>query len=79
MNFYRNVMYISLQHAGILLTILGTIFLAFSVRVKGQYNKEIRKDIGKDPSILSPTEVCIVRIRFWAGLACVAAGSLLQW
>ncbi len=76
--------YMSRQHIGILLTVVGTIFLAISVKVIRQYYGEeakavdrIKKD--KKGMIIEPTEVKIIRSYFWLGLALVSFGSLLQW
>jgi hypothetical protein len=76
-------MAISREHIGIILTILGTVLVAFSVRIKRQYDKELRKvaDEAKTrhPDLVEPTETYIVRSLFWIGLILVAVGSALQW
>jgi hypothetical protein len=76
-------MTISMEHIGIILTVLGTVLVAFSVRVKRQYNKEVRKLVDeaktRHPDLIEPTETYIVRSLFWIGLILVALGSALQW
>ena len=74
---------LSRQHLGILLTIAGSVLLAFSVRVKRQYTGPMAKVVDnlkqQDHELVEPTEASIVRPLFWAGLSFIAAGSLLQW
>ena len=74
---------ITRQQVGLLLTILGAIFLAFSVRTRSQYEGETAEAVKKakkiDPSLFEPTETYIVRALFWGGLVLVSLGSLLQW
>ena len=69
------------HHIGIVLTIFGTAFLAFSVKVKRQYVGEMAKIVDKlkDGDTIEPTETSISRWQFWTGLALIAVGSLLQW
>ena len=79
-----------LRHGGILLVILGTICLAFAVKVENKYTLSARsekekkeaKDIVKraeDGSYYEPPIVYIDKMLFQTGLACVAIGSLMQW
>ena len=75
--------WITLHRVGIIIGVIGTVFLAFSVKVKPQYYGEaarvvdtLKKD---DPNMIEPTETFINRIMFWIGLALVAIGSALQW
>lgn len=80
-----------LRHGGILLVILGTICLAFAVKVENKYTLSARsegkekkeaKDIVKraeDGSYYEPPIVYIDKMLFRTGLACVAIGSLMQW
>lgn len=69
--------------AGIILVIIGTVFLAFSVKTKrqyvGEYGKAIEKLKKENTGLIEPTEAYIVRKYFWIGLFCIALGSLLQW
>ena len=71
----------TMQHIGIILSIIGTVLLAFSVKVKRQYGGEAAKAVDaaklRDPSLVEPTETTIVRPLFWFGLALIALGSLL--
>ena len=71
------------KHLGIILTIIGTFSLTFSVRIKRQYGEGIDKVLDKlkkeNPELIEPTETYIVRKYFWFGLVCIALGSLLQW
>ena len=70
------------QHFGIITTIVGTILLAFSLRIKRQYTGEVAKavdDTKRQNNLLEPTETYIARWLFWLGLTCVAMGSALQW
>lgn len=74
---------ITRPHIGIIVTLIGTVLLAFSVRVKRQHDKELRKvaDEAKQrhPGLTVPTETYIVRSFFWLGLLLVAVGAGLQW
>ena len=78
------------QHVGILIVILGTICLAFAVKIENKYTLSARskkdkkkwKNIVKraeDDSYFEPTIVFIDKMLFRIGLACVALGSLFQW
>ena len=71
------------EHIGIVLTIAGTVLLAFSVRIKRQYTGPMAKVADRlkegNPDLIEPVETRIVRGMFWAGLASVAVGALLQW
>jgi uncharacterized protein YpmB len=72
----------TLQHLGIVLTIVGTILLAFSLRIKRQYSGDLAKVVDRakrENDLLEMTETYIVRWAFWLGLSCVAVGSALQW
>ncbi len=74
---------ITRQQIGLLLTIAGTVALAFSVRTKGQYEGELSKVVERakkeNPGLFVATETYIVRSLFWGGLMLVAVGALLQW
>lgn len=74
---------ITRQQIGLLLTVAGTIALAFSVRTKGQYEGEIAKVVKKakkeNQGIFVPTETYSIRGLFWGGLTLVAVGVILQW
>lgn len=76
-------MCITRGHAGIVLTVIGTVCLALSVKVKRQYEGEMAKVVDKlkkeKPDLIEPTETYIVRKLFWIGLICIAVSSLLQW
>lgn len=74
---------ITLQHTGIIFSIMGTVFLAFSVKTETQYRGDkfmedcvdrARKDNG-----FVPTYTYIDKKLFITGLLFVAIGSLLQW
>ena len=78
------------QHGGILLVIVGTICLAFAVKIENKYTMSARDKKGKkywkklvkraeDGSYHEPTIVFIDKMLFRTGLACIAIGSLLQW
>jgi hypothetical protein len=70
-------------HLGTLPAVLGTVLLAFSVKVRRQYGEggPLREvaDRAKRDGYTELTETTIARGLFWAGLVCVALGSLLQW
>ena len=73
---------ISKQQFGIILTIMGTILLAFSVKVKRQYTGDLAKDVDnkkKNLDLIEHSETYIVQWLFWFGLFFVALGSMLQW
>jgi len=81
---------LDLRHGGILFVILGTIFLAFAVKIENKYTLSARSKESKkywknivsraeDGSHLEPTIVYIEKMLFNIGLACVAIGSLMQW
>jgi uncharacterized membrane protein YkgB len=44
-SFIENQLFITSKHIGIILTIIGTILLALSVKVKRQYKGEMAKTI----------------------------------
>jgi hypothetical protein len=72
------------QHLGILLTIAGTAFLAFSVQVRRQIGdgsplRAVYDQKKREGNLMEITETNISRGLFWMGLACVAVGALLQW
>jgi len=80
----------TLSHGGILFVILGTICLAFAVKIENKYtlsarskeDKKYWKNIVKgaeDGSYYEPTIVYIDKMLFRVGLACVGIGSLMQW
>ncbi|MBW1670424.1 MAG: hypothetical protein JRJ43_07905 [Deltaproteobacteria bacterium] len=80
----------TLGHGGILFIILGTICLAFAVKIENKYtlsarnkkDKKYWKNIVKnaeDGTYYEPTVVYIDQMLFRIGLACVAIGSLMQW
>jgi hypothetical protein len=67
---------------GILATVLGTVLLAFSLKIRRQYEGETAKVVDKmkrSNGLLEPTETYIIRPLFWLGLGLIASGSLLQW
>jgi dipeptide/tripeptide permease len=74
---------ITREQIGIILVIIGTLLLAFSVQVKRQYGNEARKAVDnaklKDPGLFEPTESYIIRSMFWFGLLFIAVGSAFQW
>lgn len=74
--------YPTLRHFGILLVIVGTVLLAFSIRPRSQYESGPAADAAKRAAkkgMIQPTETTIDRRLFWSGLSLVAVGSLLQW
>jgi len=75
--------YMTYSHAGIILVFIGTVLLAFSLKVKRSYESETADVVDKlkkqFPHILEPTEVYIRPGYFRSGLIFVAIGSLLQW
>jgi len=62
----------SLPHIGIVLTIIGTIFLALSVKVESPHE-------GDFAGVSAPPETSIDRLLFWVGLIFIALGALCQW
>jgi hypothetical protein len=73
----------TLPHVGIVLTVIGTIFLALSVKVESSYEGDIAKVLDKakkeNPNLTEPTETSIDRLLFWVGLFFIAIGALCQW
>ena len=73
------------QRVGIIFTIIGTFFLAYSLKKpKTKYSgdplMERAVEISrKEDGHVEPTENLINKKLFCAGLGCVALGSLLQW
>jgi hypothetical protein len=77
-----NQLYFTNHHIGIILTVIGTGFLAFSVRITRQYQGEMSKiadKLKRGASFIEFTETTINRSLFWIGLGFVALGSALQW
>ena len=73
-----------LRHGGILLTILGTLVLAFSVKVIPGYDEKIEElkklhEETEENGLIWPSETYIKKWWFWCGLFLIAVGSLLQW
>jgi len=77
------MMFISTKHIGLILVVIGTVWLAFSLSVKRQYSGEMRKAVDKfkknEKNLLELTEVKIDRFRFWIGLLFIAIGTIMQW
>ena len=77
------MIWLAAHQLGIILVVLGTILLAFSLKVTPQYSGDAARAVDqlkKDrPDLIELTETYIIRWRFWTGLALVALGSLLQW
>lgn len=73
--------WVTRQHLGLLLTVAGTVWLAFSVSVRHQYVGDMRSvaEKSKGSQLIEPTEARISPMRFWVGLLFVAIGALLQW
>jgi hypothetical protein len=81
---FQEIRIMELRHWGILLIILGTGFLAFSVKTRTKYDndqqlKEALRRSEKYDSWVEPNKTWIDKRLFWTGLICVAVGSLLQW
>jgi hypothetical protein len=72
-------MIITRQQIGLILTLLGTVSLAFSIRTLSQYDKKTLKEINPDKKLWAPTQVEIVMPLFWGGLVLVSIGTALQW
>ena len=74
---------ISRQQLGLILTVLGTAAMGFSLRTQGQYEgdavKAVKKAKQKHTGLFVPTETHIIRPLFWGGLGLVALGAILQW
>lgn len=71
------------QHIGIILTIIGTVILALSVKSETQYSgdklmEDCVERARKDGAFV-PTYTYIDKKLFYIGLSCVAVGSLMQW
>jgi len=71
------------QHIVIILTIIGTACLAFSVKPVQQYTgdklmEDCVERAMKDGKFV-PTYTYIDKKMFCIGLACVGIGSLMQW
>lgn len=82
--------FMTLAHCGILISVFGTICLAYAVKIENKYtlsakSKKERKswkeivDIAQDDSYYEPSIVYIDKVYFRIGLACVALGSIMQW
>ena len=80
----------TLAHGGILLVILGSICLAYAIKIENKYTLSARsrdeernlKNIvqrAEDGSYYEPNIVHINKMFFRFGLGCVAIGSLMQW
>jgi Ca2+/Na+ antiporter len=63
----------------VLFGLAGAYFLAFSLRIKTQYSKDIAEMIGaKDKELLIPTEVSQRHKLFWWGFAFITIAALIQ-
>ena len=75
-----NIMF---RHIGLILVVIGTFWLAFSLTIRRQYADEREKVIDefkkKEMNLLEPTEATVNRFRFWIGLVFIAVGTLMQW
>ncbi len=75
--------WVTREHLGIIILVVGTAFLAFSVKVKRQYHGDAARVVDElkkqKPDLVEITETYISRSMFWVGLALVAIGSALQW
>ena len=73
----------TLPHFGIVLTVLGTVLLAFSLKVPRQYDGPMGEAVERmrlrDRGLFVPTETRIVRCLFWAGLLLIGVGAACQW
>ena len=78
---FINEMFISREHIGLILVVIGTIWLAFSVVIRRQYTSDLNKIVDREKRnfLIQPTEVTICRWKFWIGLLFIAGGTLLQW
>ena len=68
---------------GLVLVLVGTVLLAYSVRVKRQYSGEVARAVDRlkqqNPDLIEPTETEIILLRFRLGLGLVFLGTALQW
>lgn len=71
--------FITRQQIGLIVVLLGTASLAFSIRTLSQYDENILKEIDPDKKLWAPTQTAIVRPLFWGGLVLVSIGTALQW
>ena len=74
--------HLTIEHIGIIAVIIGTVLLAFSLKVKRMYQEDaanVVDELKKHPHLVEPTETYICPWLFWTGLLFVAIGSLLQW
>jgi uncharacterized membrane protein len=72
----------TLQHIGLLLTFVGTVAVAFSVRARPQYEGEmgrVVKKLTRGWRLVQPTETTVLQFPFYGGLALIAIGVVLQW
>ena len=73
-----------LRHWGIILTVLGAVLLAYSLKIDPGYDdkdpelKKIHEDAAKNGKYRS-SKCDIIPWRFRGGLVFVAVGSFLQW
>ena len=73
-----SLLFLSLSRIGIILTVIGTVLLAYSVKIT-EPDGFVWMSNTKDGKDVTPTFTSIVLWRFYIGLALVAVGSLLQW
>lgn len=68
---------------GLVLVLIGTFLLAYSVRTKRQYSDEPARALDRikqqEPSLIEPTETQIILLLFRLGLFLVLLGTALQW
>ena len=76
-------MSLTCQQIGLLFTLAGTVALAFSIRVKnGDKGDPVRKliAVSKQKLLLTePSDIQIIRLRFYGGLTLIFIGTMLQF
>lgn len=73
---------ITRQHLGLIIVILGTIALAFSVKTEEQHESDRKEAEKRNPhmeKLWSPVRVTVRRYLFYGGLLAIAIGTLMQW
>ena len=75
------------EHVGLLLALVGTALLAFSLKARGLYDDDphTKAVLERNPGRhmvrdrFNPTETRIDRRLFWFGLLLIAVGTAMQW
>jgi hypothetical protein len=77
-------MTISRQQIGLGLVLVGTVMVAYSVRIKDQYGDgpmgdAVKRAQERDPNIFAPADIKMNVAIFRVGLGLIIVGTLLQF